>query len=79
MLIKQRVLGLRDLARRRADHPRCPAFDARSNRREDPSPPWTLLKRERPLVKVYPRYEREVVGVLIHIDVKRPLRFFTPG
>ncbi len=28
---------------------------------------------------VYPRYEREVAGVLIHIDAKRPLRFFTPG
>ncbi len=36
-------------------------------------------RRERPPVKVYPRYEREVAGVLIHIDVKRLGRFFTPG
>ncbi len=35
-------------------------------------------ERERPPVKVYPCYEREVAGVLIHIDAKRPLRFFTP-
>jgi len=36
-------------------------------------------RRERPLAKVYPRYEREVAGDLIHIDVKRLGRFFTPG
>ncbi len=36
-------------------------------------------RRERPPVKVYPRYEREVAGDLIHIDVKRLGRFFTPG
>jgi transposase InsO family protein len=36
-------------------------------------------RRERPPSKVYPRYEREVPGDLIHIDVKRLGRFFTPG
>ena len=36
-------------------------------------------RRERPPAKVYPRYEREVPGDLIHIDVKRLGRFFTPG
>lgn len=36
-------------------------------------------RRERPPVKVYPRYERQVPGDLIHIDVKRLGRFFTPG
>jgi len=36
-------------------------------------------RRERPPAKVYPRYEREVPGDLIHIDVKRLGRFFAPG
>ncbi len=36
-------------------------------------------RRERPPSKKYPRYEREVAGDLIHIDVKRLGRFFTPG
>lgn len=36
-------------------------------------------RREQPPATVYPRYEREVPGDLIHIDVKRLGRFFTPG
>ena len=36
-------------------------------------------RREQPPAKVYPRYEREVPGDLIHIDVKRLGRFFTSG
>ncbi len=35
-------------------------------------------RRERPPVKVYPRYEREAAGVPIHIDGKRPLRLPPP-
>lgn len=36
-------------------------------------------RRERPPAQRFARYEREVAGDLIHIDVKRLGRFFTPG
>ena len=36
-------------------------------------------RKERPPATVYPRYEWEIPGDLIHIDVKRLGRFFTSG